>query len=234
MRNSHDLRLLVKEQLAAQLEERIIQGQLHPGERVVESTWAREFGVAQASVREAINLLVVNGFLVKSAGRSARVPQYSQEDLTQIYQVRGALEGLAARQAAEARADLALLESASARMEAGIAQGDVKGLLKADLEFHLALGEASGNPILAAMLGRLLRPFFTFVLVRMIESSADAARWKPDLPRHSEMVRMMRESDPVLAGHYVQHAVSRFVASAHAVWWPDPKPKRKKRKTLDA
>ena len=42
---------LVKEQLAVQLKQAIIQGRLRPGQRVVEGAWAREFGVAQASVR---------------------------------------------------------------------------------------------------------------------------------------------------------------------------------------
>ncbi len=65
---------LVKEHLAGQLKDAIVQGRLSPGQRVVEGAWAREFGVAQASVREAINLLITEGFLVKSAGRSASAP----------------------------------------------------------------------------------------------------------------------------------------------------------------
>jgi multiple sugar transport system substrate-binding protein len=220
--------LLVKEQLAAKIREQIMQGRLHPGQRVVEAAWAREFGVAQASVREAINLLVVNGFLVKTAGRSARVPQYTQQDLTRIYQVRGALEGLAAQLATAGQADLTPLDSALARMEAALAQGDVKQLLEADLEFHLALGGASGNPVLTQMLGRLLRPLFTFVLVRMIERHQDLGSWTFDLPRHREMIDMIRENNPALAGQFVQHHVGRFVATAQAVWWPDPKPRRKR------
>jgi len=76
---------LLKEQLATQLRAEIIDGRLRGGQPVVEATWAREFGVAQASVREAINLLISKGFLVKSLGRSARVPQYSEEDLVKIY-----------------------------------------------------------------------------------------------------------------------------------------------------
>ena len=103
---------MLKAELAGFLKHSILSGRLLPGERVVEGTWAREAGVAQASVREAINLLITEGFLVKDAGRSARVPRYTQSDIDRIYQVRGALEALATRLAAEVRADLTAAEEA--------------------------------------------------------------------------------------------------------------------------
>jgi DNA-binding GntR family transcriptional regulator len=185
--------------------------------------------VAQASVREAINLLILEGFLVKSAGRSARVPQYTQEDIVRIYEVRGALEGLAAQLAAAIRADLAPMESALARMEAAQAKGEVKELVESDLAFHLALAEVSGNPLLGDMLARLLRPLFSFVLLRMMETQENTLSWLPDLPRHRETIYMIRESDPTLAGQFVQHCVSRFVVSAMAAWLPEARPKRRRR-----
>lgn len=220
---------LLKEHLAERLKEAIVEGRLRPGERVVEAAWAREFGVAQASVREAINLLILDGFLVKYSGRSARVPRYTAEDISRIFEVRGALEGLAAQLASAANADLSRAEAALSRMEAALAKGDVKELIDSDLGFHLALAEASGNPLLADMLGRLLRPLFTFVLLRTMETHEGTTSWVPDLPRHREMIYLMRESDPSLAGQFVRHCVGRFVASARAVWLPEAKPKRTRR-----
>ena len=220
---------LVKEHLATRLKHAIEQGKLPAGERVVEGTWAREFGVAQASVREAINLLIAEGFLVKAAGRSARVPRYTQQDLARIYEVRGALEGLAAQLAAAAKADLAGVEAALKRMEAAAAAGRVKELIRSDLEFHLALAEASGNPLLVDLLGRLLRPLFTFVLLRMMETRKTTTGWGHDLPRHREMIYLIRESSPAVAGQFVQHCVSQFVSSAQKVWAPDAPPKRRRK-----
>lgn len=220
---------LVKEQLATQLKEAIMQGRLTPGERVVESAWAREFGVAQASVREAINLLIAEGFLVKNSGRSARVTRYTAEDIARIYEVRGVLEGLAAQLAAASRADLAGLEAALARMEDSAGRNDVKELTDADLAFHMALAEASGNPLLVEMLSRLLRPLFSFVLLRMMETHEDAIGWTADLPRHREMIYLIRDSNPQVARQFVEHCVGTFVASAHRVWWPEIKPKRKRK-----
>jgi DNA-binding GntR family transcriptional regulator len=220
--------LLIKQHLAVQLKEAIIQGRLRPGHRVTEATWAREFGVAQTSVREAINLLIAEGFLVKSAGRSARVPLYTAEDIVEIYEIRGALEGLAAQRAAVAKADLSNLESILDRMESAAVHGDVKDLVESDLAFHLALAEASGNRLLADMLGRLLRPLFAFVLLRMIETHESTVSWAPDLPRHREILYLIRESSPSVAAQFVQHCTRCFMESAQTAWSPKPHSKRKR------
>lgn len=221
--------VLVKQRLAAQLKEAIVQGRLRPGQRVIEGAWAREFGVAQTSVREAINLLVAEGFLVKSVGRSARVPLYSETDIAAIYQIRGALEALAAQLAAGRKANLSGVQNMLERLESAAVQGDVKQLIESDLGFHLALAEASGNPKLAEMLSRLLRPLFTFVLLRMMETHQSTLSWTLDLPRHREMVYLIRESSPSIAAQFVQHCTSCFMESAHRVWSPGAPGKARKK-----
>ena len=79
------------------------------------------------------------------------------------------------------------------------------------------------------VLGRLLLPLFTFVLLRMMETHETAVAWVPDLACHREIVYLIRESNPNVAGQFVQHCVSRFVASAQAVWWPEAPPKRRRK-----
>jgi DNA-binding GntR family transcriptional regulator len=209
---------LVKEQLAAQLKQAVMDGRLLPGQRVIEATWAREFGVAQASVREAINLLVSEGFLVKDAGRSGRVVDYKEQDVKRIFEVRSALEGLAAQIACETEADLSGMESAFERMSASIDRGDTRSVLESDLEFHLALAEASGNTLLIEMLRRLLSPLFAFILIRVLKSGQRPEPWKSDLPRHLAIIQMIHEGNPSVAAQYVRHSISRFERSAYAVW----------------
>src|ERR1035438_9832846 len=108
--NRKESSLLIKQTLAERLREEIIHGRLAPGQRIIEGGWARRFGVAQTSVREAINLLIAEGFVTKASGRSARVTCYSEGDIAQIYELRGALEGLAARLAAQSKVDLTPLD----------------------------------------------------------------------------------------------------------------------------
>jgi DNA-binding FadR family transcriptional regulator len=76
--------IVLKEQLASALKQVIVTGRLHAGQRVVETAWPQEFSVAQACVREAINLLITEGFLVKDSGRSARVVNYREHDVRHI------------------------------------------------------------------------------------------------------------------------------------------------------
>src|SRR5262249_51249799 len=176
----------------------------------------------------AINLLITEGFLVKSAGRSARVPQYTEKDLMHIYQVRGALEGLAARLASEAKADLSALEAMASRMEEAAARADIAALVEAALGFHLALAGASGISMLAETIGRLLRPLFTFVLVRVRETHESTVSWGKDLPLHWQMIALIRVGSPQVAGQFVEHCVGRFQASARAVWTPSAHSRSKK------
>ena len=125
-----DPSLLVKQSLAAKLREEIIRGQLAPGQRIIEGYWARKFGVAQTSVREAINLLISEGFATKASGRSARVTSYSEADIAQIYEIRGALEGLAAGLAAQRQPDLEPLEAALKEMRKAMKSGEIRKLIE--------------------------------------------------------------------------------------------------------
>lgn len=209
---------LLKEQLAAEIKQAIVEGRLVPGQRVVEGTWAKQFGVAQASIREAINLLISEGFLVKDAGRSARVVNYSERDIIEIYEVRSALEGVAAQLAAAVAADVSVLETAMERMSAAAKRRDMRTLVESDLEFHLALAVASGNALLADFAKRLLSPLFAFILMRVLRSGQGPEAWLTDLPKHQMIVEFIREGNPALAGQYVQHCMRSFANGAYAVW----------------
>jgi len=103
---------LVKHDLADRLRTEIMNGSLPRGVRIVEGKWAKKFGVAQGSIREAINILALEGFVKKESGRSARVVHLTEKDVAQLYELRGTLEGLAARLAAQVRPDLSKIQFA--------------------------------------------------------------------------------------------------------------------------
>ena len=186
---------LVKEHLASKLKQAIMQGRLVPGQRVVEGKWASEFGAAQASVREAINLLISEGFLVKDAGRSARVVNYGEQDVIELYQVRGALEALAAHLAASNAADLSRMETAYSEMCLAAERSEMRALIERDFDFHSALADASHNPVLVETLRRLLSPLFAFILIRVLKSGQGPQAWVADLPRHRRMIDLIREGN---------------------------------------
>ena len=209
---------LVKENLAVSLRSAITEGRLLPGQRVVEGKWAREFGAAQASVREAINLLISEGFVVKDAGRSARVVRYTEQDVQRIYEVRTALEGMAALLACQRRSDLQSAEAAVDGMAAAVKSGDLRMLVESDLRFHVGIAEASGNPLLTDLVRRLISPLFAFVLLRVLKSHQGPGIWSEQLPPHRRLIEIIWEGDPALAQQYAQHAMARFADSAHGLW----------------
>ena len=209
---------LVKESVAMTIKQAIMEGRLKPGERVIEGKWAQDLRAAQTSVREGINLLIAEGFLVKDAGRSARVVSYQELDVAQIFEVRAAIEGLAAELSSRKAVDLSPLEMALAKVRAAIQKEDLRELVQEDLQFHLALVEASGNPVLLDLARRLLLPFFAFIQIKLLAKGRTAESFKGDLIYHEFMLQAIREGNPALAEQVVRHCLSRLADSAHRFW----------------
>lgn len=209
---------LVKNQLSDQLRAEILSGVLKPGERIVEGKWAAKFGVAQASIREAINILSQEGFVAKAPGRSARVVHLTEMDVAHIYQLRGAIEGLAARLAVESPQDLSALQNAMNSMRESAMSGDREGLIDADLYFHLALCELSGNPYLLEHARRLLVPLFAFVRMRISASGQSTSAWEKDLEAHQRIIDLMHEGEGEVAEQYMKRAMQRFAKTAYDYW----------------
>src|SRR5204862_6833913 len=116
----------------------ILSGRLAPGTRIVETRLAQELGVSQAPVREALRDLEIFGFVVSSPFRGTQVRKISTEDLLEIYPVRAALEGVAARAAATRidEATLTRLEELLGTMRDAAARDDHRAHVDADFAFH--------------------------------------------------------------------------------------------------
>ncbi len=208
----------VKHDLADRLRAEIMNGSLPRGVRIIEGKWAQRFGVAQGSIREAINILALEGFVTKASGRSARVIHLSETDVAQLYELRGALEGLAARLAVKARPDLSKLQSAVDGMRRAVNEGSCMALLQCDLRFHLELCELSGNPYVVDQSRRLLVPFFAFVRMRVAASGQTTSPWDRDLEAHQRIVDLLRLAEGEVAEQYVKKAMARFAKTAYDNW----------------
>ena len=139
-------------------------------------------------------------------------------DVAQLYELRGALEGLAARLAAKTRPDLSKLESAVAGMRRAASEGNCEALLQHDLQFHLRLCELSGNPFIVEQSRRLLVPFFAFVRMRVATSGQTTSPWDKDLEAHQRIIDLLREGEDDIAELYVKRAMARFAKNAYDNW----------------
>jgi DNA-binding GntR family transcriptional regulator len=209
---------LVKSDLAERLRKEIMSGSLQPGMRIVEGKWATKFGVAQGSIREAINILAQAGFVSKASGRSARVIHLTESDVAHIYQLRGAIEGLAARLAAATQPNLNVLQATLDVMRESAATGNCDALLDCDSLYHLELCELSRNPYVIAHARRILLPFFAFVRMRVAASGQGTSAWDKDLEAHQRIIDLLREGEGEVAERYVMKAMDRFAKTAHDNW----------------
>jgi len=209
---------LVKDSLAGRLREEIVSGALKPGSRIVEGVWGRTLGVAQGSIREAINILAQEGFVTKAAGRSARVVSLSEDDVLRLYELRGALEGLAGRLAAEHKLDTGNLQEAVDRMRRATKRDRATELLDADLAFHLELCRLSQNSFLLEHARRILLPFFAFVRIRVVASGQGTGPWNHDLEVHQRIHDLILEGEGRVVEQYIQQVMTRFAATAYGQW----------------
>ncbi len=142
-------RTVLREQIKEILLERILRGDLKPGDLLVETRIASELGTSQAPVREALRDLELLRLVESEPFRSARVREVTDDDLLDVFPVRGVLEELAARLAARrSDGEVAALQAEFDAMRRAGENGDAKTQLHHDLGFHRALVEASGNKAL--------------------------------------------------------------------------------------
>ncbi len=142
-------RTVLREQIRELLLERILKGELQPGDRIVELQLAQEFGTSQAPVREALRELQSLGFVEHEPYRGTRVRRITEEELAEIYPVRAALEELAAQEAAS-RLDgkVEELEREFEAMREAAGRDDLQDLAAHDAAFHRLIVEAAGNQVL--------------------------------------------------------------------------------------
>lgn len=142
-------RTVLREQVKDVLLQRIVSGELEPGERLVETRIAQELGTSQAPVREALRDLELLRLVESEPFRGARVRVFGEEEMIEVYPVRASLEELAARLAAESLAgDVAALEAEVEAMRDAVRRGDTNALAQHDIAFHRLIVEAAGNSVL--------------------------------------------------------------------------------------
>jgi len=124
----------------------ISAGTLPPGARITQEEIAEQMNVSRSPVLQALRLLKKDGLVQDAPGRGVLIADMDPQWIGNLYQVRGALDALAARLAAARKVDLgAGILAAGRRAARG---GDVKTMIDADIAFHTAIYRASGNPLI--------------------------------------------------------------------------------------
>ncbi len=139
------------------IREAIINGNLKPRERLMEIQLAEELGVSRTPIREALRKLELEGFIVMIPRKGAYVADISFKDIADVYEIRAALEGLAAALAAERITDEELedMERYLVGKAEAIANNDMERLVDVDTKFHDLIYQASRNERLSNIINNL-------------------------------------------------------------------------------
>ncbi len=147
-------------EVVSTLRRMIVSGELAQGERLAELPTAERLGISRTPVRIAFRTLEQEGLLQKLKGRGYCVREITQDSINGAIEVRGVLEGLAARQAAEKgltqsqhQAFAECLELGDAIFAKGyVTENDLNSYHEVNQRFHSLILQASGNPAISSAL----------------------------------------------------------------------------------
>ncbi|GAA1022288.1 GntR family transcriptional regulator [Acrocarpospora pleiomorpha] len=184
-----------------------MSGVFSPGDPLVEVALADRYKVSRTPIREALRKLQADG-LVEQFARGYRVSQNSPQDILDLYDVRIALEQVAAQSAAERRTpyDLARLGRAHQALVDAVAAGDSVSASSACAHaFHADLWEATHNKTLISSLESLERRITAFS-----SSTLDSpGRGESIVAEHAGIIEAVAAGDAELAGTLAREHMAR-------------------------
>jgi DNA-binding GntR family transcriptional regulator len=136
------------------LRERIIAGELAPGEALVEAQLAQDMGISRSPIREALRQLGQDGLVVTQPNSATIVSTMDEFDIDQVFEIRDLLESCLIAHAAIARTDAELAECAIilAQMPGVAETEDVRRYAELDVQFHSALWKMAKRPMVTETL----------------------------------------------------------------------------------
>ncbi len=144
------------DQVYGRILEAIIDRTLPPGQRITQSELAEKLGVSRQPVSHALHLLHRQGLVAESGRRGFEITQLDPKRIRELYEVRGAIDALAAKLAGgRSRTDASGRAQLEAALEAGRGIDRTTPLAKLiahDVDFHRAIYRLSGNPAIEEMI----------------------------------------------------------------------------------
>jgi DNA-binding GntR family transcriptional regulator len=185
-----------KHAIAEQLRRDIASGVIQPGEKLSEARLAQRFGVSRMPVREALKELESAGFLSIEHRRGTFVKSLRPHEILDLFEVREAVEGMAARLCAHRAKNelLAQIDEVMALMAGMVEAGDQDGYGAIDARLHELIAEGAGNERLLdhyrLLVQHLSRGFLSSIVTRR------EGRMQRSFAEHRSLVEALRAHDP--------------------------------------
>jgi DNA-binding GntR family transcriptional regulator len=184
----------------------IVRGTIRPNEHLVETDLAERFHISRTPVREVLQRLSIEGLIVRGR-RGWIVREHTPDEIRQLYEVRTALEGFAARLASERGDDAALerivaIHRGSERSNSRTAR---EYLVDVNDDFHQAVLDASGNDRLEEF-ARQSHEFFFNYRIAQLYTDEEAAK---SLEEHDAIVLAITARDASGAERLMRDHIGR-------------------------
>ncbi|MDX1465618.1 MAG: GntR family transcriptional regulator [Halomonas sp.] len=197
------------ERVFNQLQDAIVRGELAPGSKITEPGLSRAYGISRGPLREAMRRLESHRLIQRVPHVGARVVQLSMKELLELFDLREALESMAARLAAEHMtpeeiAGLRELLSVHER-QADLKRGEAYYQREGDLDFHYQIVLGSHNKML---MGLLCDDLYYLVRLYRTQFSASGTRPQRAFVEHHRIVDAIEAGDAELAELLMRRHVS--------------------------
>ena len=217
-----------------ELERRIVQGELAPGDKLIEAALAESLGVSRGPVREAFRMLEEAGLVRQEKNRGVFVRDIPLDEALEIYDLRAMMDDDVGRQLAAriTPEQLRQVRSMVDAMERAVKAGDADAYHLLNLEFHDTLVAFTGNRKLIALYRRLINELSLF----RRRNLADRTQLPVSASEHRGIVKAIASGDADAAGRAMrQHALdsrqrterNNAAAAAAADGAPAPAPRKK-------
>ncbi|MDC5698842.1 GntR family transcriptional regulator [Intrasporangium calvum] len=189
----------------------VLGGDLRSGERINEVALAEQLGISRGPLREAIQRLASDGLLDVVNHRGAFVPTIGEKELTELYELRSALESAAVRLAAGrvTEAQLDSLRSELARTQK-VLRSTRNRPYPADIDIHQRFVALAGNEALAAM----TRDVHTRITLARTRSGSDPDRARAAYEEHVAILECLEARDAEAAARLMESHLARAQESA--------------------
>jgi len=195
-RNAHQApiaRRALHDEVIHRLRNLIVEGELPPGARIPERELCERFGISRTPLREALKVLAAEGFVDLHFNRGAVVSRLTLEAVDDMFQVMGALEGLAGESAClrASAEDIVAIEGLHSKMLIQYERHELSEYFRLNQLIHESIIEAAGNPILKNIYHGLS------VRIRRARYMANLSRprWDQAVAEHEKILEALRARD---------------------------------------
>lgn len=188
---------LLSQKVYRVLKTEIVKGFLEPGTKLLENKIAEEMHVSRTPVREAMQKLVAEGLVKTTPNQTMIVTEVSLEDIKEVLQIRGVLEGLATRIAAKKinKQEIEELDKIITQMSLYINKKHLKLYCKLDDEFHNLILHICGNKWIIQIRDNLSNLIYRF----RIKSLSVPGRLKCSFEEHRKIMESLQKHNSIEA-----------------------------------